>query len=234
MIPFSDSVNNNGIVEQTRDFMRVDASQWSVTKICNSCNNWLDTLTGYAIKSDRRFQWDNTQHSKMPIGITPITTSSDYSFLVDEQGNAIITLTRVEYIDITGNSTKLTELDETEEPQALSQVVVTGFPTSYYKLADNIIRLNAIPTAGSLRFYFQRTSPYFVATDTSKTTGFSPLLDRGFIIASAYDGALTLGLQTMQGLSLELQKENQKMITYFSDRNEDVRKQMRPRVENNK
>jgi hypothetical protein len=46
------------------------------------------------------------------------------------------------------------------------------------------------------------------------------------VIAAAYDIALTLGLPNLQPLSVELQKEEQKMIQYFADRNNDERKQM--------
>lgn len=75
-------------------------------------------------------------------------------------------------------------------------------------------------TAG-LKFYFQRTPSYFAASDTTKEPGVSPLLHRGFVIASAYDIALTLGLQNLQPLSVELAKEEQKMKDAFAIRNTD-------------
>ncbi len=53
-------------------------------------------------------------------------------------------------------------------------------------------------------------------------TGFSPLLDRGFVIAAALDCAGDLGLQNLSFLEGEMQKETQKMQSYFSkDRDND-------------
>jgi len=238
-IPFSDSTNNSGIVEQTRDIMRVDSNQWSTQKITNSCNNWLDKLTGYAIGADRMFQWDDTNHTKMPIGTTELTAGqSDYSFLQDEQGNAIVTLTRIDVKDSSGNWTKLKTIDESGIDVALDEYEkIDGIPKYYDKVADNVIRLypaSASTVAGGIKFYFQRTGSYFVATDTTKEPGVSPLLHRGFIIASAYDGAMTLGLDNFQILVVEQQKEESKMIDYFADRNEDVIKRMIPKVESNR
>lgn len=228
---FSDTTTNLGGVQQTRDLMRVDSTQWATSKIVNSFNNYLDTIAGYAIGADRRFQWDDTNHTKLPIGTTNlIANQSDYSFLEDEQGNSILNLTRIDILDSDGNYRKLIPIDEAEIPIALDEFESTaGKPVYYDKIADNIIRLypksDTSVTAG-LKFYFQRTPSYFVATDTTKEPGVSPLLHRGFVINAAYDGALTLGLNNLQPLSVEREVEMQKMKDYFMQRNTDEVKRM--------
>lgn len=222
---FSDSTLNQGIVEQTRSLMRVDSTQWPVAKIVASCNNWLDYLAGYAIGADKRFQWDDTNHSHLPEGTTSLVDGqSDYSFLTDEQGNSIVTLTGVSILNSTSGYYEPLELVDRSDVDTSTFGTIDGTPSQYDKIADNIIRLDMLPkstVATGLKFYFQRTPSYFVATDTTKAPGFSPLLHRGFAIASAYDGALTLGLQNLQALSVELQKEQKKVEKYFADRNND-------------
>src|SRR3990167_11550827 len=90
------SATNAGIVEQSRSLAGVDSTQWPTQKVVNSSNNWHDLVTGYAIGADKRFQWDDTNHTKLPEGTAELTINvSDYSFLTDEQGNAIVTLTGV-------------------------------------------------------------------------------------------------------------------------------------------
>lgn len=226
-IAFSNSISNNGIVEQTRDFTRTDADMWSTQKIVNSCNNYLDTITGYAIGADRRFQWDDTNHTKLPIGTTNlIANQSDYSFLVDEQGNNIINLNRIDILDSNGIYRQLAPIDESEITGiALDEFMKTaGFPLYYDKIADNVIRLYPKPVSSvtnGLKFYFQRTPSYFAETDTTKSAGVSPLLHRGFVINSAYDCAFTLGLDCLQALSVERQLEDKKMQDYFSIRETD-------------
>ena len=223
---FYDSVNNLGIVQQSLSFARVDSTQWPTYKIVNSCNNWLDKVTGYAIGADRRFQWDDTNHTKLPIGTTNLVANqSDYSFLTDEQGNRILNLTRIEVQDSNGTWRVLTPRDMTDDMEAQDEQLRTAsLPVEYDKISDNIIRLLPKPvssvTAG-LKFYFQRTPSYFAASDTTKEPGVSPLLHRGFVIASAYDIALTLGLENLQPLSVELAKEEQKMKDAFATRNTD-------------
>lgn len=229
-LQFSDTTNNLGIVQQVRSFMRVDATQWPTHKIVNSVNNYLDTVTGYAIGADERFQWDDTNHTKLPEGTTALTINvSDYSFLTDEQGNSILTLLGVSLLDSTTNKyLPLTEVDRTQVDTGYFGTT-SGTPTSYDKIADNIIRLDYLPPAtvsAGLKFYFQRTGSYFAATDTTKSPGVSPLLHRGFVIEAAYDGAITLGLENIGELGVERKIEQEKMKSYFARRNKDVPRQM--------
>lgn len=238
-IPFSDTTNDTGIVQQVRAFMRVDSTQWTDAKIANSVNNYLDTVAGYAIGADRLFQWDDTNHTALPIGTTNLVANqSDYSFLTDGQGNNILNLTRIDILDSDGKYRQLKTIDQSEIDDALDEALIpAGVVTHYDKIADNIIRLYPKPatsvTAG-LKFYFQRTPSYFVADDTTKTPGVPALLHRGFVIAAAYDGALTLGLANLQPLSVEMQKEEKKMIQHFGNRNTDTKRRLTVRVENNK
>jgi len=229
---FSDTTNNLGILQQSRSMGRVDATQWPTYKVVNSCNNWLDKVTGYAIGADRRFQWDDTNHTEIPEGKRDLTVNViDYSFLNDEQGNTILTLTRVEMLE-SGYYRMLLPVDKNDEDYDQDSFgQTTGVPRFYDKIADNIIRLDAIPTAtvtNGLRFTFQRTPSYFTATDTTKQPGVAPILHRGFVIASAYDMALTLGLQSVQLLAMELQKETDFMLQYFSIRGMDNDMRLQP------
>lgn len=237
---FSDVSGNTGILQQTRKLMRVDSTQWPTINVVNSVNNYLDALAGYAIGADKRFQWDDTNHSALPEGTDTLTINvTDYSFLTDQQLNSIVSLTGVSIKDAnTGLYNPLTPVDRSDTGIDLSTFgTQSGTPTSYDKIADNVIRLDFKPPAtvsSGIKYSFQRVPSYFVSTDTTKSPGFSPLLHRGFVIAAAYDGALTLGLSNLQALSVEFQKEQQKMIKYFEDRNRDQRGQMTPNIENYK
>jgi hypothetical protein len=205
---------------------RVDSTQWPTQNIANSCNNWADFLTGYALAADSNFTWDNTNHTKLPIGtIDLVEGQTDYSFQTDEDGNEIITLLGVSIL-VAGYYVPLKQTEKNEDMDAQYGQLI-GVPTEYKKIADNIIRLNYKPSsanqtlAAGCKMFFQRVSPRIAATDTNVTTGFSPLLDRGFIVASAYDAAFTLGLSNYPAISAELQKETAKVVQYFKDRTED-------------
>lgn len=223
---FSDTTNNLGGVQQVRALMRVDATQWPTYKIVNSFNHYLDTCSGYLIGSDRRFQWDDTNHTKLPEGTTNLVANqSDYSFLTDEQGNKILTLVRIDILKEDGTHEKLQLIDQEDVSSALPEFYRTaGTPQYYDKIADNIIRLYPKPSASvtaGIKFYFQRTPSYFAATDTTKEPGVPAQLHRGFVIAAAYDGAMSLGLSNLQALSVERSYEEGKMMKYFNSRNKD-------------
>lgn len=230
---FSDTTNLTGIVERARIIARVDATQWPTSRIANSANDRLDKIMSYGISADRRFQLDDSNHTKLPIGTTDLTASqSDYSFLTDEQGNRIINITRIEVLDDTGIYNVLHAIDQQEIGGALGEFHKTpGEPMYYDKIADNVIRLYPAPdttVAAGLRFYFQRTPSYFVATDTTKEPGFANELHRGIVMQCAYDAAFTLGLKNANELALELAKEDQVMAMYFANRNTDEVKFVRP------
>tara|TARA_R110000868_G_scaffold75379_2_gene217554 strand:+ start:2816 stop:3532 length:717 start_codon:yes stop_codon:yes gene_type:complete len=236
---FSDTSTNTGIVQQARKMMRVDATQWPTANIVNSANNYLDYVAGFFIGGDKRFQWDDTNHSALPEGTEDMTINqTDYSFLTDEQNNRILTLIGISRIDSSGKEYALTQVDRNDPDYDITTFgVSSGIPTQYDKIADNVIRLNFKPSAtvtNGLKFYFQRTPSYFTASDTTKAPGVAPLLHRGFVIACAYDGAITLGLQNAQALGIERGIEEKKMEQYFAGRNRDDRGRMVPARENNK
>lgn len=212
--------------------MGVDSTRWPTYKIVNSVNNYLDYVAGFFIASDKRFQWDDTNHTKLPEGTTTLTASvSDYSFLTDEQGNRVLTLTGVSIL-LNGKYVPLDQVDRNDPDYDASTFgTQSGTPTQYDKVADNVIRLNYLPSstvASGLKFYFQRTPSYFAATDTTKEPGVANSLHRGFVISAAYDGALALGLKNLQGLANERIIEEKKVSQYFSGRNNDDVSRMTP------
>lgn len=226
-IPFSETTNNTGILQQVRTMLRVDANQYPTSRVVNSCNNYLDVVTGYAIGADRRFQWDDSNHTMLPIGTTNLAANqSDYSFLTDQQGNAILNLTRIDILDSDGRYRQLEVIDQAQINGALDEELIpAGKPLYYDKIADNIIRVYPKPLASvtaGLKFYFQRSGSYFVATDTTKAPGVAPLLHRGFIISSVNDALISgIGSANASLVQIELQKEDARMADYFSNRNTD-------------
>jgi len=227
MAVFSNTSTGLGIVEQVRVMARVDATQWATANVVNSCNNWLNHIFTRGKVLDRRFQLDDTNHTKLPRGTTDLVANqSEYSFLTDEQGNRITNLTRIDILDASGLWRQLVPMDQAQiEGIALDEWNKTAnLPLYYDKIADNVIRLYPKPatsvTAG-IKYYFQRSPSYFVATDTTKQPGVADDLHRGFIVASAYDVAFTLGLPNLQALSVELQKEEAVIDEYFASRETD-------------
>lgn len=217
-----------GICQRARKRARVDSTQWPTENIANSCNDWLDFIVQAGINLDIEFPFDDTNHTKLPEGTTPLVENqSDYSFLTDEQNNAIITLTGISLIEADGTETSLDLVDRNDLSYDIGSFGKdTGTPSQYDKIADNIIRLDRKPTAQNvidydLKYYFQRTGSYFTDADTTKTPGVSPLLHKGFWVHSAYEIIDTLGLPNLQAISRERDIEIRKIKDYFAIRNKD-------------
>jgi hypothetical protein len=155
--------------------------------------------------------------------------------LTDEQGNPITTLLGISILT-DSKYVPLTPVDRSQVDMG-TFAQTSGTPTQYDKIADNIIRLDNKPVAtvsAGLKYYFQRAGNYFTAADTTKQPGVNPALHRGFVIASAYDGALELGLANTNALSIELEKEKQKMKDYFGTRNNDQPRRLTAMYQNNR
>ena len=233
---FSNTVDNTGIVQRARKIARLDATQFPTVNIVNSCNDRLDKIFNYGRGADRKFQLDDSNHTKLPEGTTSLVLNqTDYSFLNDEQGNRITNLTRIALRDIvTEQETDLlvTNIGD-QNYNTRSFGIVSGTPHKYDKIADNIIRFDTKPTADDvsryvIKYYFQRSPSYFTESDTTKEPGVANELHRGFVIQSAYYIAFTLGLQNVVILREELAREDEVMKEYFEGRNTDEIKKVVP------
>ena len=143
-IQFSDTSGNTGILQRARTMARVDANQWPTANVVNSCNDWLNKIFTYGKGNDIKFQLDDTNHTKLPIGTTNLVANqSDYSFLTDEQGNRITNLTRIDILDDSGLYRELKPIDQAElKGWALDEWNKTAnLPLYYDKKTDNIIKL---------------------------------------------------------------------------------------------
>lgn len=214
------------ILTNVRSYMGVDANKWSTAKITLSVNKALNKIAGYAIGADKTFRWDDTNHTKLPIGTTNLVADQrEYSFLTDEQGNRILTLTRIEVQQPSGSYQVLTPIDQTQVDVSLDSFYSTsGTPKYYDKISDNVVKLYPAASesvTNGLKFYFQRTPSLFTVSDTTKEPGFTPELDEYIIVCAALEGAISLGLPNLTALKQKHDEEYERMTEYFTRRNED-------------
>lgn len=225
-IQFSNSTTKLGIVERARKRVKLDSVQFPIEDIVASANDHLNFITGYAIGADKRFQWDNTNHTALPEGTVDLEVGqTDYSFLTDEQGNSIITLTGVSVL-VGSQYVPLKLMDKSELGYDINTYgTISGTPSGYDKVADGYLRLDFKPVstvANGLKFHFQRTASYYTSADTTKETGVSPLLDKGFVIAAALDCAENNNLSQLNSLRDEMAREQAKIVELFNIRNQDA------------
>lgn len=185
---FSDNATKLGLVEEIDALCDSDSTTYPVAQKTRRINAALEKVVGKIIGLDGTWQFDDSNFTSLPIGVTNLVASQhDYSFDV-----AMLSIERVEVKDSNGIWHLLKPIDRTQIGVAIDEYQKTdGLPTEYDKSGGSIF-LYPAPAAGNvtlasgLKVYFQRTASLFTATDTTKVPGFaSP-----WHIVLAYEAAL--------------------------------------------
>lgn len=173
---FSDTTNRTGIIQSLEDITSTqDVSSYSTAVKTKDINLAFDDYQNLVKQVSGTWQADDSNHTKYPNMYFALTSGQqDYSFTVDEQGNQVQDIYRVECMDPTGKWKLLECIDEMRETDAISDIETqSGTPTQYWKTANGIflkVKPNYSQTNG-IRMFFTRSPSYFLSTDTTKTPG---------------------------------------------------------------
>lgn len=232
------------------DFLvKSDSITYPIAQKTANVNRALDNVVSAILGADGRWQWDDTNYTDLPIGVTDLVANQqDYSFDTE-----YLVLTRLEVKDSNGKWQYLTPIDQNDlnystfnyrdnvpgyvavTGQSLTDFLNTpGNPLYYDKLASSVF-LYPKPNydlTGGLKAYFQRKADYFTVSDTTKEPGFAKHLHRYLSLSAAYDFALTNGLSKAGTLKQELLALEQKIVEFYAYRPKDEKVIIRPHIEN--
>jgi len=232
------------------DFLvKSDSITYPIAQKTANVNRALDNVVSAILGADGRWQWDDTNYTDLPIGVTDLVANQqDYSFDTE-----YLVLTRLEVKDSNGKWQYLTPIDQNDlnystfnyrdnvpgyvavTGQSLTDFLNTpGIPLYYDKLASSVFlypKPNYTST-GALKAYFQRKADYFTVSDTTKEPGFAKHLHRYLSLSAAYDFALTNGLAKAGTLKQELLALEQKITEFYAYRPKDEKVIIRPHIEN--
>src|SRR3990167_6136779 len=149
-------------------------TSYPVAKKVLHANAALEELVAEAIQADGEWQFDDSNHSNLPVGTIDLTASqADYSF-----NEEFLAIEQVLIKDVSGNFRVLRPIDprEFKSIPVEEYFAATGLPTHYDILGDTII-LYPAPVAASvtltagLKVRFKRTVDLFTTTDTTQEPG---------------------------------------------------------------
>ena len=189
-------------------------------------------------KADSRWQWDDTNNTDLPIGVTGLTSGQqDYSL-----ATAHLTIDRIEVKDTAGNWTVLTPLDQQDLKRDRKQAMaayknVPNIPEEYDVIGSSIFLYPApnYTQTASLRVYFTRSQLNFDYTtgqftdgsgSTSSTPGFNSLFHDRIPVAAAYDYCSLNLPENAAGLLNKLQKIDANIEAFYGRRERDDRPHM--------
>jgi hypothetical protein len=172
----SDTTTRTGIVQLLEDLTGTqNVSSYSTAVKIRDINLAFDDYQNMVKKVAGTWQADDSNHTKYPNMKFDLTSGQqDYTFEVDEQGNQVQDIYRVECKDANGRWYLLNPVDEMDFTEAISQIdTESGTPTEYWKTANGIF-LKVKPDytqADGIRMFFTRSPNYFTTSDTTKEPG---------------------------------------------------------------
>jgi hypothetical protein len=236
---FSDTTNLTGLIQDCEQRLFGDGGFGKITgdtvllkQFTNRLNRAYDRYVSLAIRSDGRWQFDSSNYTDFPIGVTNlITDQQDYAFAVEH-----VTILGVEVQDEAGNWSALTEIDQRAkqfEGLSISEYYkdTSGIPIKYDKVGNSVF-LYPKPNydkTGGLKVHFQRGPDYFEHTDTTKVPGFQVMHHPYLTLQASASYALDRGLTLATDLNtLVNQWEQVEIPTFYSRRAKDVEVKLKP------
>ena len=245
-LQFNDTTTLKGLVQMYE--REIGASRGTVSGNTNllkeftaDANIALDDYLTLVIQSSGTWKGDDTNHTDYPEIYTNIVSGQrEYTFLTDENGNAILDIYKVYAKDSLNGAYRLLEpIDVDNESQAgtiTDGLNTTGLPNSYDKTA-NAIRLDLVPTANitnGLKVSINREGSYFTSADTTKKPGFPGVHHKYFYLKPALDYARRNTLTSYPRIEGEVMKLEREIKGYFSERTKDEPRRLTVRQESNK
>lgn len=240
---FSDTVNRTGIIELIEDLTGTQSattSSYTLATKTRDVNNAFSNYNMVAQRSAGSWESDDTNQTDYPIITTNLVSGQqDYSFTVDQQGNQILDIYRVEIAGPSGIFSQVIPLDELDmNGTSLTEFMKTSGTVMFYKKTANGIFLYA-PTSynytNGLKIYYARTPTYFLTSDTTKKPGIPDMFHEYLALRPAYFYALAKGLPQAQALGnqvIELEGSDRLGITgkigdYYANRSRDMKTAIR-------
>lgn len=180
--PFSDTVNNTGLVQYCEQnifgdtgFGQISGDTSRLQIITNYINEAYNRYVSIAMKSDGKWQFDDSNYTDYPFAVTNlIANQQDYQFLV-----SMVNILSVEVQNSGGIWYTLSEVDEEEmandHVSMTQRFIIPSQPWVFNRTANSIFLLPApnYNLTGGLKVKYQRPPSYFLYTDTLKTPGFA-------------------------------------------------------------
>jgi len=194
---FNDTTNNTGIIQDIERFtgLGLGSISGNTTKLKDftaRVNNWLDRVVGIILGADNRWQWDDTNHTTLPIGTADIVSGQDH-YTFDDRW---LRVTRIEMANSGGTFSILSPIDQSD----ITQGYTTYQSTNGLPLEVDVIGASIIPKPTpnynydeGLKVFFQREPDYFTTGDTTQEPGFPSPFHRILAYGPACDYCLEVG-----------------------------------------
>jgi len=219
---FNSHATDQDIVSEINALCDSDATSYPINDKTRRVNSALEELVAMIINADGTWQYDDTNHTDLPIGTgTLVEAQQSYSF-----SQEFLEIEIVKVKDVDGNWKTLDLVDDKDFRSITLEDYfdTTGLPTHYDKEGDTI-KLYPAPTATSvtlasgLKVHFKRTADLFTYDDTTKEPG----LPSPFHVILAYMASIPFCMTYKKdrvNVYMDFVEKMKKEITKFYSRRE--------------
>lgn len=236
---FSDTTNNTGLVQYCEQnifgdtgFGKISEDTSRLQIITNYINEAYSRYVTIAMKSDGKWEFDDSNYIDYPIAVTDlIANQSDYTFAL-----SFLNITSIEIKNSGGVWYTLSEVDEREMANdhisMTQRFIVPSQPWVFNRTANSIFLLPApnYSQTGGLKIKFQRPPSYFVYTDTTKAPGFADTFHEYLANYAIWKYAASKGMP-IANIFKEMvdQAEQIEIPDFYSAREKDTTKKFYPK-----
>ena len=231
---FSDTTTNQGIIQEITFLTGASTTDYPMKDRTRHCNLGLNKVVALILKSDQKWEWDDSNNTDLPIGTTSLVANQkDYGIT----GATYLKITKVICKDSGGTWHTLKPMDKNSpEAEDLNEQTNPGTPT-HYDLIGNSIFLGPYPnyaSAGGLRIFFQRNVHPFVinADDTGDTTaepGFAQPFHELIPLYASRRYLMSKGLigDRLREIKEEIKELETALLEFYSTRNAEDQPRLR-------
>lgn len=176
-MPFNDTTNETGVVQEINDICNSDNNSYPLKSKARRVNQALDRFFTLAFRAARQQSFGDLNDTTAPIESQNLV-SSQQAYDLDDFTSEIIKVARIEVKNSDGVAHEITPLDTSKVLGALSEYQDTPGIPNEYKLFGKKLYLYPAPSynyTSGLTMYFDRNKSSFASTDTTKTLGIPSL-----------------------------------------------------------
>jgi hypothetical protein len=230
----AENMNITDINLESRALCDADTTSYPAATLLRRVNQAYEEIVGKIIGLDGTWQFDDSNFSDLPIGVTTLVNSqNDYSF-----DSSMLEIERVEVKDKDGLWHLLSPVDKSQINEAMEEFYKTdGIPSCYDKQGASLFLYPApdngvsVTLASGLRVYFQRTASVFTSAEVTTGTK-SPGFASPYHMLICYKSAIPYCMSykkdrvaLYEKKVIDLEKE---MFKFYSRRERDVKTVIRP------
>ena len=243
---YNDTTNYNGMIQESErwlfggDYGAISSNSKLLKTFTINLNYGMDQTATHILEVDKKWQFDDTNHTDLPIGTTDLVAAQgDYSLDVE-----FLSIEGVEILDAQGNYQPLKPIsykDIQRQGLSLTEYKKTDGTPEEYIVKGSTIQLKPAPASGGvtlsagMKVIFKRPPVNFVSTDTIKVPGIPETFhDVPVLYACAKYAKQNSMTEKARELDAEISRREDQIEYHYSQRLIDIPNRMIPNVESNK